>query len=268
MSASPRLELPARRYDGALSRHEQVDGGSVRGLIAVITRKRTVRRAGFCGDERATDRRIDSRIRAEQQSGHCAGAARQLHGRDLEDRLRRGRKRQLVQIGRWNLLYDRHAVRGGTGSWRRTSRWWRGGLFAARTPRRAVAAGTSPRFSVPVGDRWLPAWASETLDLEILIRLAYSALVDSDTLDAAEHQMTGAEPRARPEPRFTPTRVATTTRWGRRTKMPAVHPHACGDDSTSCCESVCPSGSPPRVCGRLFMGDCTGFTPTRVGTTR
>ena len=52
-------------------------------------------------------------------------------------------------------------------------------------------------------------------------------------------------------PRFTPTRVGTTSRRWRQFPCQAVHPHACGDNSRSFKLAGAATGSPPRVWGQL-----------------
>jgi len=72
-------------------------------------------------------------------------------------------------------------------------------------------------------------------------------------------------------PRFTPTRVGTTTFFYQTNKFLSVHPHACGDDSISYFFIPSSYGSPPRVWGRRKLTKTDRgvyrFTPTRVGTT-
>ena len=81
----------------------------------------------------------------------------------------------------------------------------------------------------------------------------------------------GADGTQRPGYRFTPTRVGKTLLQTKQAFPPAVHPHACGEDSLSPSSSSSPSGSPPRVWGRPQKAGRTlrkwRFTPTRVGKT-
>ena len=71
--------------------------------------------------------------------------------------------------------------------------------------------------------------------------------------------------------RFTPTRVGTTTGIPACRPRRSVHPHACGDNSSSAGASAATVGSPPRVWGQLRGRSektaAARFTPTRVGTT-
>ena len=70
--------------------------------------------------------------------------------------------------------------------------------------------------------------------------------------------------------RFTPTRVGTIPSAGAAARDAAVHPHACGDDTSTFGSFPIYVGSPPRVWGRSCAdGARRGslrFTPTRVGT--
>ena len=71
--------------------------------------------------------------------------------------------------------------------------------------------------------------------------------------------------------RFTPTGVGKTRCRLPNTGHAAVHPHGCGEDIAGCCTRWTPTGSPPRVWGRLAsqttLGNLAWFTPTGVGKT-
>ena len=104
---------------------------------------------------------------------------------------------------------------------------------------------------------------------------------DNTTMLSAIHPNTGSPPRVwgqhRSVPalfaveRFTPTRVGTTRSGTPSRCYPAVHPHACGDNTFSNIEQQSLDGSPPRVWGQPTRACQTPtscrFTPTRVGTT-
>ena len=72
--------------------------------------------------------------------------------------------------------------------------------------------------------------------------------------------------------RFTPTRVGKTGAFFSAPCTPAVHPHACGENTGFCRDARPLPGSPPRVWGKRGRRDAAGdidrFTPTRVGKTR
>ena len=80
------------------------------------------------------------------------------------------------------------------------------------------------------------------------------------------------DPVLRRSRRFTPTRVGTTPAWSPTRCSRAVHPHACGDNSSLRRRTSSSVGSPPRVWGQRRVGFqpdlAPRFTPTRVGTTR
>ncbi len=71
--------------------------------------------------------------------------------------------------------------------------------------------------------------------------------------------------------RFTPTRVGKTWTHRNFSRTTPVHPHACGEDVQGTTLACSVYGSPPRVWGRLRLGQREGtelrFTPTRVGKT-
>ena len=70
--------------------------------------------------------------------------------------------------------------------------------------------------------------------------------------------------------RFTPTRVGTAAPKTIEFSPSTVHPHACGDCTTTVDGESAWYGSPPRVWGLLksmtVSGTLDRFTPTRVGT--
>jgi len=72
-------------------------------------------------------------------------------------------------------------------------------------------------------------------------------------------------------PRFTPTRVGTTSSNFLSRSAWAVHPHARGDNPPNRAAKGGIDGSPPRAWGQLAEGVIAQavrrFTPTRVGTT-
>jgi hypothetical protein len=70
--------------------------------------------------------------------------------------------------------------------------------------------------------------------------------------------------------RSTPTHVGTTSTPSRSRRAPAVHPHTRGDNSSSASRSAGSVGPPPHTWGQLGNGSLGGAaprsTPTRVGT--
>ncbi len=70
--------------------------------------------------------------------------------------------------------------------------------------------------------------------------------------------------------RFTPTPVGTMRPAARADTSHPVHPHACGDDTLEHITCHEPTGSPPRLWGRLAQSSSSPatfrFTPTPVGT--
>src|SRR5690606_24682345 len=72
---------------------------------------------------------------------------------------------------------------------------------------------------------------------------------ETDSLDGTPPRAGGGlvgRPRLRSFVRYTPTRVGTTPRYGRRGFEMAVHPHARGDDAPRSTISRKASGTPPR----------------------
>ncbi len=71
-------------------------------------------------------------------------------------------------------------------------------------------------------------------------------------------------------PRFTPTRVGTISQPLSGLPLPAVHPHARGDNISGSVADDYPNGSPPRAWGQFTRAIPqlreNRFTPTRVGT--
>ncbi len=82
----------------------------------------------------------------------------------------------------------------------------------------------------------------------------------------------GRELQPSPVRRFTPTRVGKTDGQTPRSEVPAVHPHARGEDELAEGFAGDHDGSPPRAWGRQTIGDRemsrVRFTPTRVGKTQ
>ena len=73
------------------------------------------------------------------------------------------------------------------------------------------------------------------------------------------------------ELRFIPTRVGNTQQWRQTGIYHPVHPHACGEHSSSMSGYTLRTGSSPRVWGTpphsRFINPRSRFIPTRVGNT-
>ena len=81
----------------------------------------------------------------------------------------------------------------------------------------------------------------------------------------------GSGPRGLPRTRFIPTHVGNTYSLTLESSSESVHPHACGEHSTTAELVQHNAGSSPRMWGTLLAGvgpaDVVRFIPTHVGNT-
>lgn len=86
-----------------------------------------------------------------------------------------------------------HGHHGGLGSVSDDLKPWLAEHKGRPATRAAVVWAKANLPAAPAGEAQPPSWATGRLDIEHFLRLAYSALVDADTLDAERHQLAGAQ---------------------------------------------------------------------------